>query len=367
MSKESTINYLVTKQPAFVETCRSRVYSYIERQDRRFIVQIVEKNAYGPGRHRTHHPGIDSYIAVLACFCAEEKYKDHELDSVLTEPIVDIVCNCYCELINQNSEQVNKYLNQKITQNEIVLQETLKMVMGELSKRGLKFTEMHLAHLIHEAVSQAAQTAAHSQLGATVGHGILAAASTTTGQILLKLLFKAIAQHVATITSHIASNAVVTVAAKVAAKKVAIVAVTGVVVKALAAKFGIASAATALHVVGWVILGGYLSVKLIGLPEEMAKKVADGVQKTLNDKYRSSLTEILDNLAKSAQDPKKLANIVIAEFTNSDLKDLEYSIEATSVDMSDPSLPQLQKDARKDAKIAVDLVLDSLKSKKKKK
>ncbi|KAF3921862.1 hypothetical protein AA313_de0208651 [Arthrobotrys entomopaga] len=346
MSEESTIDYLVTQKPAFVSACRSRVYNYIERQDRRYLVQIVEKNAYGPNRHRTHHVGIDSYIAVLACFCTEETYNGHDLDSVLTEPIVDIVCNCYCELVNKNSDHINRYLKQKITENEIVLQETLKIVMKELSAKGLKFTQGHLAHLIHEIVTDTTHSAAQSQLGITIGHSITAAAGTTAGQILVKLLFKAIAHHVVTITAHITSNTVVTMAAKAAAKKVVMATVTGAVVNMLATKFGIASAATALHVIGWAILGGYLSIKLINLPEDMAEKVSDGVQNTLNNTYRSCITEILDSLAKSAMDPEKLANLVISELKDSDFKDLQRRIEGSGVDLSDPKLSQLEKDAK---------------------
>jgi hypothetical protein len=240
------------------------------------------------------------------------------------------------------------YLNQKIAENDIVLQEALKIVMGKLSAKGLKFTQSHLSHMIHEAASQAAQHAAHTQLGMTVGHGITVAAGTTAGQILAKMLLKAIAHHVATIASHTAGNALVTAAVKTAAKKIVIVAITGVIVKTLAAKFGIASAATALHVIGWVILGGYLTVKLIGLPEEMAEKVADGVRDTLNDTYQSCLTEVLDNLAKSVQDPKKLASLVISEMTDSDMKGLQQKIEGGSVDVSDPKVVQLEREVNKE-------------------
>ncbi|KAF3915214.1 hypothetical protein ABW20_dc0108120 [Dactylellina cionopaga] len=275
-------------------------------------------------------------------------YKGHELDSVLTEPVVDIVCTCYCELVERNSDQIKAYLNEKIAGNKIVLQEVLKIVMGELSSRGLKVTQTHLAHLIHEAASQAAQNAAHSQLGITIGHGVAVAAGTTAGQMLAGMLVKAIAHHITTVASHTAGKTLITVLTKAAAKKIAIVAITGVVVNILATKFDVASAATALHAIGWVFLGGYLSIKLIGLPEEMAEKVADGVRDTLNDTYQSCLTGILDKLAKSAQDPKEIAVLVLSQVTDSDMEEFQRNIEGVNLDVSDPKFLQLEKDAHKE-------------------
>jgi len=78
---------------------------------------------------------------------------------------------------------LNAHLTQKILANDIVLHETLKIVMGELSAKGLKFTQAQLATLVHEAMSQAIQQAAHSKLGMAIGHGVTVATGSTAGQI----------------------------------------------------------------------------------------------------------------------------------------------------------------------------------------
>ncbi|KAF4337513.1 hypothetical protein FBEOM_8611 [Fusarium beomiforme] len=344
MSSSDIFDELVTQQDEFINHARSRVYNYVRQQRRRDLTQIIEKDAYGPAQHRTHHPGLDSYVVVLGCFCAKRPYNDHDLDSVLTDPVVEIVCNCYSELLQRNSDELNAYLTQKILANEIVLQETLKIVMSDLSAKGFRISQAKLAKVVHDTMSQAVLHAAHSKLGIVIQHGVTAAAGSTAGQMLAKMLVKAIAHHVTTITAHIMSNTMIAAAVKAAAKKICVVAITAVIVKTLAAKLGVTSAAGAVGVAGWVFLGGYLTYKLAGLPEEMAEKVSNGVRDALMDNYKPCLEQILASLTESASDPEKIAALITSEMMG--LSEFQRELEK-GVDLDNEDLPQLEKDVRK--------------------
>jgi hypothetical protein len=239
---------------------------------------------------------------------------------------------------------LNAHLTQKILANDIVLQETLKIVMGELGAKGLQLAEARLAKLMHEAMSQAVQQMTHSKVGMVIGKGVGVAASSTAGHFLAQMLLKAITHHVATITAHIMGNTVAAAAIKVAAKKVCLVTITGVVVKILATKFGITSAASALHIIGWTAVGVYLAVKLNGLPEEMAEKISKGVGDTLNNSYRPSLEQVVDNLTKSASDPEKIASLITSQ--TMDLGRFQRELER-GIDLSNKDLPELEIDVKK--------------------
>ncbi|CAH0035149.1 unnamed protein product [Clonostachys rhizophaga] len=322
MSSGRILDNLVAQKAEFVNHARSKVYQYIRWKDRDHLIRIVEKDAYGPGQYRTHRPGLDLYVFVLGCFCTKKKYKEHELDSALTDPVVNIVCDCYSELLQANSHQLKEHLIQKILSNDIILQATLKIVIDKLKSKGLRITESSLAKLVHETVSQTAHTAAHSHLGTTIGHSITVAAGSTAGQFLINILVKAIAHHVTTITTNIIGNIAVKTVVKAAAKKVCITAITGVIVKTIATKLGFTSTMSILHV---LVIGGYLTVKLIGLPREMAEKVSNGVSDTLNNSYRSCLEEILDDITDSVTDPKKIASLMTSEMV--DISEFQRELE----------------------------------------
>jgi len=160
------------------------------------------------------------------------------------------------------------------------------------------------------------------------------------------MLVKAIAHHVATITTHVIGNAIATAAVKTAAKKVCVIVITGIVVKTLATKLGVTSAASTIHVIGWAFVGVYLAVKLIRLPEEMAEKVSNSVKDTLNDSYRPCLEQILNDLTKSAFDPKKIASLIASE--TMDVSKLQRELEQ-GIDFSNKDLPKHERDVKKDA------------------
>ncbi|KAH7183922.1 hypothetical protein BKA60DRAFT_549031 [Fusarium oxysporum] len=350
MSSSDILDELATQKVEFINHARSSVYNYVRQQRRRDIGQIIEKDAYGPAQHRTHHPGLDSYLIVLGYFCAKKAYNGHGLDSVLTDPVVEVVCNCYSELLQKHSDELNAYLTQKILANEIVLQETLKIVMSNLSAKGLKISQAKLVRLIHDVMSQAVLHATHSKLGIVIGQGVMAAAGSTAGQILAKMLVKATAHHVATITAHVMSNTMAAAAVKAAAKKVCVVTITAVIAKTLATKLGVTSAASTMSIAGWTFLGGYLTYKLIGLPEEMAEKVSNGVSDTLSGSYRPCLEQILTSLTESASDPKKIAGLITSEMM--DLSEFQRELEK-GVDFSNENLPKLEKDVRKGVQTAL--------------
>jgi len=78
-------------------------------------------------------------------------------------------------LLQRNFYEGNAYLTQKIPANEVVLQEALQIVMGELSVKGLKPSQAKLATLIHGAMSRAVVHSAHSKFGMVVSQGVAVA------------------------------------------------------------------------------------------------------------------------------------------------------------------------------------------------
>jgi hypothetical protein len=42
---------------------------FIANQSSKVCISIVEKNAYGMNRDRTHCTGLDTYVVIMTCFC----------------------------------------------------------------------------------------------------------------------------------------------------------------------------------------------------------------------------------------------------------------------------------------------------------
>lgn len=345
MSSDDLIDRLASRKSEFVDKAQSRVYFYIRSQNRKTCLSIVEKDGHGSGESRTHRPGFDSYIKVLTCFCTKQKYHSHELDSALSKPIVDVICSCYTELLDENSEEVKEFLFKKIAGNKVVLETALTAAMAKLTAKGLNVSQAKLAAMVHHAISQTVAHAASTKIGMAVGHGVTVVAGSTAGHFLTKMLLQAVAHHINYVVAHFLSHAAVQKAVMVAMKKICIVTVTAVVVKALAAKLGVTSAAAAAHILGGVFVGGYLTIKLLNLPEEMASNVSVGVRDTLNENFQPCLEKIFDDLMKKALDPEKLSSVLVSEMT--DVGGWQKELEA-GVDFSDPKLPDLEKYAKKD-------------------
>ncbi|KAG7286724.1 hypothetical protein NEMBOFW57_009036 [Staphylotrichum longicolle] len=342
MSTDQTLAFvqsLASQKPEFIANCKSEVYDYIQRQQRRECVAIVEKDDSGATLCR-HRPSSDDYLEVLVRFCCRKSFNGHELDSALSEPVVAIVCDCYARLIQRNAAEVERCLRQAIMQDRLVLQETVKLAGGKLAGMGLGKLQGAIAHLAHELVARVAHEAASSQLGAQVGHGVVAIAGTTAGQVMAKMLVKAVATHCHGILVQVASSALVKKMVLVAAKKFILVGVTAFIVQALAAKFGIAATASVVPVIGWAALGIFMLAKLDGLPQEMAEKVSSGVGDMLADNYTDCVTDIFNGIKAAALDPEKLAEAMVEEMA--EFKDLEKYVES-GIDVNDPGFCELGK------------------------
>ncbi|CAG7565949.1 unnamed protein product [Fusarium equiseti] len=108
-------------------------------------------------------------------------------NSIITDAAVEIICERCSELLQRNFYEVNAYLTQKIPANEVVLQEALQIVMGELSVKGLKPSQAKLATLIHGTMSQAVVHSAHSKFGMVVSQGVAVAAGSKAGSFLANI------------------------------------------------------------------------------------------------------------------------------------------------------------------------------------
>ncbi|KAF4627526.1 hypothetical protein G7Y89_g10623 [Cudoniella acicularis] len=220
------------------------------------------------------------------------------------------------------SNEVEEYLHEKILSNNIVLKESLKLALGTLASKGLGLTQSKIAALAHEAIHKIILQGAHSQIRISIGHTITVAACSTTGQLPTKILLKGIATHLSTVITHYMASAMFKKLILVVAKKFILVTITGITIKILATKFGIASAATTLHLMGWIAISRYMATDIYGLNEEMAKKVP-----------RDTITE-------SALDSEKLVTAVVEEVIG--FKDWQRVFEE-GIDIDDPNFGELEK------------------------
>jgi hypothetical protein len=315
-SLDSLLDKLGDQEPEFLYRVRSRVHSYV-RGTGKECVAIVEKDAYGLGRPRTHHIGIDSYIHVLWCFLRKEPYHHHELDSALTEPVAQIVGECYDEFLKGNSEIISQHFLQQMMENELILEIIMGEALDRAAKKGMSTIRSKAVHVMVEGVKHAASTHLGHSVSSHVSAGISAAAGTAVAHKLGPILLKMIVMHSQAIVTHLLSSAAFKAAAHAAVKHCAYVAASAAFLHVVSAKVGMAHASALLHAAGALVIGAIIGHAIFTLPGELAKKISDSVVGAMHTEFRAMNRMNVERVALEIFGTDRLTSAVAGEISKS--------------------------------------------------
>jgi hypothetical protein len=299
LSLDDLVSKLGEQEDEFLSVVHSEVESYIKNQGKECIA-IIEKDAYGPGCPRTHHPGIDSYIKVLACFIRRQPYHDHELDSVLTEPVAQLVGECYDNFLSSKAEIISQYFLQHMLKNELILETIMGYAANTyIYKQGLSSVRSKAIHVMVQGIRHAAET----QWGHTVTAQITATVSTASGYIVAHhlgpIIIKLIAVHLHTVVTHVLASAAFKAFIYSAAQHCIRVAAGAMILHLLAAKFGTVLAPIYFEAIITAAALSYIAYTIYKLPKELGEKVAESVVAELRNNFREMN---LKNMEKVAED-----------------------------------------------------------------
>jgi len=260
---------------------------------------------------RTHYPAPDNYIKVLWKFTRNETYHGHCLESVLSEPISELVQKNFSDFLAENRPDIEAQLKQAVLRKLDVGSAIQEIVLDELRKRGVK----HVKKEVVDAFVDSCQTAVHSQLGqatsAAVSHSLGTAMSTTVGAAIAKALWVAFGHAISAAVVHATHSVAFKALLKtVIAHSVGAI-VTVIVAKMAASKFAAASAGAFLGPLAWAAGGAFVLYKILTIPETLGEKLAEAIGSQMRGDFKEWTEKVLQEYVDNLTNPNELMKSVV--------------------------------------------------------
>ena len=315
---------LGSKKEDFISKLQNRIYDYISSKSASDCLTIVERKDFG-NRKVIWEPSeaLDGYIPRFISFLRKKDYEGNELDSYLTDDIVNIVEKTYGEFVKENTNLIikpiaEKFLSQKDFIDCIAGQaiDHWKGTMGSVLKQ--KMMKL-LVHKIEDSISTNIVHASSSAVVATTSKIIATAAAIPISKTIALVLAKNMAIMLKGIIAKLlASTAFKTMLAAMVKKMIAAKVLT-VIVYAVGAKIaGIG--------IGWIIaplIAALIAYEYFTLPRKMAEKISANVSTELRSKFsdlnKNIATGIVAELGTSALGT--FASDVIKDISMKDIVD----------------------------------------------
>jgi hypothetical protein len=213
----------------FLSEVRRKIYGYISNKSCSDCLSIVERNYYNTLWKPSD--SLDGYIPRFIAFLRKKKHNGYELDSALTDSVVDIVVKTYGDFVQNQSGSIVKPIIEDALKNRIVVEaiaekaiETWQSYVPQYLKHELITV---LVHKIEDSISTNVVHASASVVSATttkIISGVAAGAATIP---ISKTIAVLLAKHMAVllkgvIAKILASTAFKTMIATLVKKFVAV-------------------------------------------------------------------------------------------------------------------------------------------------
>ena len=332
---EPILDRLEDSKEDFISRCRREVEEYVTDQNRGAL-SIREVGV------RTHHAAPDNYLKVLYKFTKGQTYHNHQLESVLCEPIAERVVTIHNGFISDHQTDIETQLKEQVAASIDITSALQQILYEELRNRGIKEIRKQAADIFISGC----QAAFHSQLSqatsSTVSTTVTHTVGTTVGASIAHALSLAIVHAIGTTLAHVAH----TVAFKAAMKTVIIhsvgAIVTAVLIKLFAAHMTAASAGAFLGPAVWIAGGGYIFYKIVTIPDTLGEKLGVALADTMRGEFRPWTETALENCFEKMTDPEELLKSVLKAEMDTFMPEIAQEVART------PSPPPAYNEVEKD-------------------
>lgn len=304
------VNRLDGKKEEFISKCRDDIERYVTAQERGALA-IREIGV------RVHYAAPDNYMKVLYKFCKRETYHNHELESVLSDPISELVVKNYKSFLDRHKAVMVEQVKQQVADTVNVAGALEQILADEVRKQGVK----QVRHQAVELFVNTCQAAFHSHLAsatsATVTHAVTvtvgATVGTTVGSSIAHALNVAIVHATSMALAHVGhSVAVKAVLHTVIAHSVGAI-VTAVLVKMAVGHVTAASAGACLGPAVWLIGGSFVFYKILTIPDKLGRELGKALADDMRGNFRSLTVKTLAACFADLFDPEQLLKSVVGE------------------------------------------------------
>jgi len=124
---QELVNSLGEQRSEFLNDIESSIKSYISSQGANCLT-INQVYSSGEIKRQWKLKASSDYAKCLYAFCRRESFRGYELDSALTEPVVDIVTSKFEAFYRKNNEHINKAFLKALIQDSAIINSIVEKI-----------------------------------------------------------------------------------------------------------------------------------------------------------------------------------------------------------------------------------------------
>lgn len=304
MSDNAQVQVMVSKLAAnktpFLDEVERSIYAYITSCSWQQCLTLVERRTDGSKRF-TWYPSelSDGYTGRLIAFLRKKPYEGYDLDSYLTDGVVERVTKKFEKFYADNSSALAEPLLKQLMADKVFVNMLAKEIV-EASNSPLsqamkdKLTE-HLAHVLEDSMQVNISQIALDGIQTIITKIVAGAAALPISNAVLAVLLKNVAFFLkGAIAKVMATTAFKTMFAT-AVKKLVAVKIIAVLAAILAPVIGSVSI---VYIVA-PLLAAFIAYEVATLPKNMGEKVSEAVRQELNGEFDKISTNVVTEILKS--------------------------------------------------------------------
>ncbi len=309
MDNKEIIQELVTslgkQKHDFLNQVESSVRDYISSQGKKCLT-INQLNKDGSIRYRWELSADIDYAKCLAAFCQRKPFRGCELDSGLTEPVVELVSSKFATFYQKNEQALNQAALKSLLKNKVIIGSIVdKIVEKALTNKGTKQIAGHVTSAvttkivslivaeIHDIVhSQAGEATIH-----TIQHAVASGVAVPLVKTIALVIVKLISLHMGALVVKLLASTAFKIVVATAVKKFLAVVLLAFIIKMIAVKLGIA-VGTAYFIILLPLIAAFIYYEIRTFPSQLGEKVSEKVRQELDQNFDKTNHDIIEHMFK---------------------------------------------------------------------
>ena len=314
---KSIVDALGKDKKTFLDDVESSIREHIKDKSWQECLTIVERYSWGDIRSTWEPEVSEAYWDRMVAFVRGKNYKGYQLDSKLTDGVVDLVTEKFDKFYEGHADDLSIPLSQQLMKDqvfsELLAREIIEASKGTLPKTIKKQLVNQLADIIQQtSIGQSLKEHAVAAITTAISTVIATVISSTIGSILLKQMIILLKGVIAKILATTAFKTMIVATIKAIAK--------AKIIAFLVAIFGSMLGSVPLFVIIAPVLTGFIAYQVATLPDKMSDKVSSAVRQELDGKFNSISKDVVNEVVGSLTSDtiKKLAKDIAREALTSE-------------------------------------------------
>lgn len=294
------VNQLGDKKHQFLDRIKRKIIEHISNKTPSNCLTFVTRRSDDNRISSVYEPEASfTYAEVLIAFCREKSYGGKVLDSYLTDGIIDVVTKEFETFYSDNSDKIAEGISKIVIADRVLMTSMAATMINSFSGTIPDYLRSKVSTLLalkmQEIMKQkAANTITHT-VSKTSSHLVSTTLSSPIAAKIGLIVVKFIMLNIKLITAKFLASAAFKAAIAGLVKKFVLAAIIGVIVKTIAAKFGISVGAA----FAWVLIpliAAYLYYEATHLPEHLADKVSEKISEKLSGDFKEMNKSIVSQI-----------------------------------------------------------------------